>query len=220
MAGTLLAMAAVLGWYASTSGVPLWATWVCWLLATTSLVISGLIVWFFRDPRRLVPSEADIVVSPADGTVADIYELDHHDFVGGPAVVVGIFLSIFNVHINRSPIASRVIGLTYRPGKCLNALRPESARENERLEVRIEGADPPFRRMVVVQITGAIARRIVCRVKPGDRLERGQKFGMIKLGSRTELVMPKDGLHVRVRIGEKLKAGSTVIADYSGGGPA
>lgn len=215
MAGGFFAIAAACG-FAATRVEPTWATILLWVLCLAGVVVGGLIVWFFRDPHRTVPTESDLVISPADGTVADIYELEHDDFIGGPAVVVGVFLSIFNVHINRSPIAARVIGLQYRPGKCLNALRPESARENERLSIRIEGSDAPRRRMIVVQITGAIARRIVCRAKPGDVLERGQKFGMIKLGSRTELVMPKQDLQVLVRVGEKIKAGSTRIATYSG----
>jgi phosphatidylserine decarboxylase len=135
--------------------------------------------------------------------------------VGGPAVQVGIFLSIFNVHINRAPVAGRVIGLRYRPGKYLNALRPESARENEQLAVRMQETEYPFRRYVVRQITGAIARRIVCWLKPGDELGRGEQFGMIKLGSRTELVLPREaGLVIRAKIGDKVKAGATVLAEY------
>jgi phosphatidylserine decarboxylase len=187
-----------------------------WLAATTFVVFGLLIAWFFRDPHRTIPRGAGAVVSPADGKIVTIEEIEHDEFVDGPAVLVGIFLSIFNVHINRAPIDARVIGLKYREGKCLNALRPESVRENEQLAVKLEGAAPPHRRMIVRQITGAIARRIVCWLKPGDVLESGERFGMIKLGSRTELVLPQaDGLEIKVRVGQAVQAGSTVVAEYA-----
>jgi phosphatidylserine decarboxylase len=186
-----------------------------WLGVATLCVFGVLIVWFFRNPNRVVPEGDGLVVSPADGKVVLIEEIEHSEFVGGPAVLIGIFLSIFNVHINRMPIAARVVGLTYKPGKFLNAMRPESARENEQLAIRIEGNDLPHRKMIVRQITGAIARRIVCRLKPGDEQEQGTLFGMIKLGSRTELVLPREeGLKVKVQIGDKVKAGSSVLAVY------
>ena len=107
------------------------------------------------------------------------------------------------------------MGLRYRTGKFLNALRPESARENEQLAIRLQGLAEPHRRMIVRQIAGAIARRIVCWLKPGDDLTAGERVGMIKLGSRTELVLPREpGLEVRVRIGDKVRAGNTVLARY------
>jgi phosphatidylserine decarboxylase len=194
---------------------PVAAQVVGWLVVATLAVIGGLIVWFFRDPPRTVPTAPGLVVAPADGTVVAIEELGHDDFVGGPAVQIGIFLSIFNVHINRSPVAARVIGLKYKKGKYLNALRPESARENEQLAVRLQESAAPFRKYVVRQITGAIARRIVCWLKPGDDLSRGEQFGMIKLGSRTELVMPREaGLRITTKLGDKIRAGVTVLAEY------
>ena len=170
---------------------------------------------FRRDPPRDVPKGAGVLCSPADGTIAEITEID--DEFCGPAVRVGIFLSVFNVHINRVPDAVRVIGLSYKPGKMLNALRPESARENERLELQLQQTDAPWRCYQVVQITGALARRIVCEVKPGDTLRAGEKYGMIKLGSRTELILPaEDGLQINVDVGDKVQAGQTVIARYVG----
>jgi phosphatidylserine decarboxylase len=173
------------------------------------------VLWFFRNPTRTAPAGPGLVVSPADGTIAAIDEIEHDDFVGGPAVVVGIFLSVFNVHINRAPVAARVVGLTYQPGKFLNALRPISARENEQLAVRIEQNEAPRRRMIVRQIAGAIARRIVCWARPGDEFQRGEQFGMIKFGSRTELVLPREeGLEIAVRLGQKVKAGTTIVARY------
>jgi phosphatidylserine decarboxylase len=188
-----------------------------WYLALPPAVALGLIVYFFRSPARRVPQEAGLCVSPADGTIAEITELEHDDFVGGPAVRIGIFLSIFNVHLNRSPVAARVIALRYAPGEFLNALRPESALRNENLWIALEEDSPPHRRMVVRQISGAIARRIVCELRPGEVIPRGHVFGMIKLGSRTELILPAEGgLQVNVRLGQKVKAGATVVAEYQG----
>jgi phosphatidylserine decarboxylase len=155
------------------------------------------------------------VVAPADGKVVAIEEMERDDFIDGPAVKISIFLSVFNVHINRSPAAARVIGLTYRPGKFLNAMRPASARENQQLTVRLEENGPCHRRMVVRQIAGAVARRIVCWVRPGEELRRGEQFGMIKLGSRTELVLPRvPELVVEVQEGQKVKAGVSVLAHF------
>ena len=186
------------------------------LLMIAAVVVACLIAWFFRNPRRVVPAEPGLVISPADGKVVEIEEIEHDDFIRGPAIKIGIFLSIFNVHINRTPVAGRVIGLIYRPGKYLNALRPESARENEQLAVLLEQDGPKHRGMIVRQITGAIARRIVCWLKPGDQLGRGEQFGMIKLGSRTELVIPAEaGLQILVRPGDKVQAGTSVMAKYS-----
>ncbi len=187
-----------------------------WLLVTALLVIGGLIVWFFRDPTRRIPTDPAALVSPADGKIVTIEHIPHDDFVGGPAVLIGIFLSIFNVHVNRAPFAARVVGLTYKPGKYLNALKPESARENERLEVRLQSTQRPALRFRVRQISGAIARRIVCRVRPGDELAKGEQFGMIKLGSRTELVLPDvEGLEIRVKVGQSVQAGASVLARLS-----
>jgi phosphatidylserine decarboxylase len=209
MGGGLLAATILLAWGASTqTGV---VSGLLWLFSLTAAVLTSLIVWFFRNPSRPIPTDPQLVVAPADGTISDIEAIAHDDFIGGPALKVGIFLSIFNVHINRAPVACRVIGLKYQPGKYLNALRPESARENEQVAVLIE-ADVGCRPMIVRQITGAIARRIVCWVKPGDRLSAGEQFGMIKLGSRTEILVPHEaGLEVLVRKGDKIKAGTSLL---------
>ncbi|MBN9518611.1 phosphatidylserine decarboxylase family protein [bacterium] len=210
--GPAAALAAVL----AAAGDPGPLGWMGWVVVAALAVCGALIVWFFRDPHRAVPVEPGLVVSPADGKVVSIDELEHDEFVGGPAVQIGIFLSIFNVHMNRAPVAGRVVGLRYRAGKYLNALRAASAKENEQLAVRMQETTAPYRRYVVRQITGAIARRIVCWLKPGDALARGERFGMIKLGSRTELVLPREaGLAIRTKLGDKVKAGATVLAEYA-----
>ena len=176
-----------------------------------------LVLYFFRDPRRLVPEGSGRLVAPADGRVVEITRIDHDEFIGGPAIRIGIFLSIFNVHINRLPERSRVIELRYKPGEFLNAMNPESALRNEAMWIGLEEAVQPNhrmsgRRMIVRQISGLIARRIVCTLRPGQVVERGAQFGMIKLGSRTELILDADGADVRVMCGQHVKGGETVLA--------
>jgi len=197
-----------------------------WPLSLPALVVAGLIVWFFRNPKRQIPALPGTIVSPADGRLVQIESIDDPEL--GSCIQVGIFLSIFNVHANRVSLPGRVIAVRYRPGKFLNALRPESARENENLDVTLEDTEsvaataemvgealPIARKYRIRQITGQFARRIVCWVRPGDVLLRGEMYGMIKLGSRTELVLPNDGtLEITAKIGEKLKAGSSVIGQY------
>jgi phosphatidylserine decarboxylase len=187
-----------------------------WPLSVLPGILLALVVWFFRDPPRRVPDAPGLVVSPADGTIAEVVEIEDDTFIGGPAVRIGIFLSIFNVHINRAPVRSRVIALHYSPGEFLNALNPESAIRNENLWIALEEEESPHRPLVVRQIAGLIARRIVCELRPGEVVDRGQKFGMIKLGSRTELIVPREvGLEICVKAGEKVKGGATVLARYN-----
>jgi phosphatidylserine decarboxylase len=203
----------VMGWPLLLAAVA--AGWFAWYWAVVPAAILALVVFFFRDPPRRVPQEPSVLVSPADGTIAEITRLEHDEFLGGPAVRIGIFLSIFNVHLNRSPAAARVVALRYSPGEFLNALRPASAVRNENMWIGLEQEDPPHRRLVVRQISGAIARRIVCELRPGEVVTRGQRFGMIKLGSRTELILPDaPGLRIEVEIGGKVKAGASVLARY------
>lgn len=205
MGWPLLALTIALGW----PGPP-------WCYAAVApLVLLGLVFYFFRDPRRDVPADADAIVSPADGVVAEVTELDHYDFLNGPAVRIGIFLSIFNVHINRSPREARVVAMHYKPGEFLNALNPESAIRNEFMWIGLEDALRPGMRMAVRQISGLLARRIVCALKPGQAVRRGEKFGMIKLGSRTELILPRDAVRMETAVGEVVKAGSTILARFT-----
>jgi len=186
-----------------------------WHLAFLPGAVLCLIAYFFRDPPRRTPEGPGLLVAPADGKVVEIARVEHDAYLGGPAVRIGIFLSIFNVHINRAPSASRVIALRYSPGEFLNALNPESAIRNENTWIGLEEESPPHRRIVVRQISGAIARRIVCDLRPGETLARGQKIGMIKLGSRTELIIPDaENLHIAVSLGDRIRAGATIMAKY------
>jgi phosphatidylserine decarboxylase len=186
-----------------------------WYLAFAPAIPLALVVWFFRDPPRAIPQQAGLIVSPADGKLVEITPLEHHDFIGGPAVRIGIFLTVFNVHVNRAPCRARVVRLHYSPGKFLNAMDPESALVNENMWIGLEEEESPHRRIVCRQISGMIARRIVCDLRPGQVVERGEKFGMIKLGSRTELILPADGLTVDAQVGQWLSAGCDVIAKYT-----
>lgn len=202
-------------------------SWIAWqvvggaveravlMVVAAGLAFVGLVVaWFFRNPRRVIPADSGLVVAPADGRLVGI-ERKHDPELGGSVVEFTIFLSVFNVHINRAPVAGRVMGIGYQPGKYLNALRPESTRENEQLSIKIERSEAPLRPVIVRQITGAIARRIVCWLKPGDVLQRGEPLGMIKLGSRTVLVIPDDDrLRILTEIGAKVHAGTSILARY------
>ncbi|MFV2070612.1 MAG: phosphatidylserine decarboxylase family protein, partial [Pirellulales bacterium] len=190
------------------------APWPVRLVVVVPAALLGLVLFFFRDPRRQVPDEPGQVVSPADGKIVEITRMEEEPFVGGPAVRIGIFLSIFNVHLNRAPVDARVVRLEYHPGEFLNAMNPESALRNEAMKIGLEEAEPPYRKMIVRQISGLIARRIVCALRPGEVVRRGAVFGMIKLGSRTELVLPADRLSIDVSLGQKVQAGSTVLAHY------
>ncbi len=187
-------------------------------LVIPPLIVAGLVAWFFRNPKREAPSQPGTVVSPADGKLVQIDTIEDPEL--GTCIQFGIFLSIFNVHANRASLPGRVIAVRYRPGKFLNALRPESARENENLDiVLVETGDQQTekepRKFRIRQITGQFARRIVCWVRPGSILERGQMYGMIKLGSRTELIIPsEDALEISAKIGDTIRAGSTTLATY------
>jgi phosphatidylserine decarboxylase len=186
-----------------------------WPSAIIAAVLAVFVFWFFRDPLRKIPDDRGVVVAPADGKVVSINNLSYEAYLDGPAIEIGIFLSIFNVHVNRCPLAAEVEQIRYSPGKFLNALRPASARDNERLTLQLKTTDSAARRVVVRQIAGAIARRIVCWARPGDRLARGTRFGMIKFGSRTELVLPHEAdLKLSVQVGQNVKAGSTIVARY------
>ena len=159
---------------------------------------------FFRDPERAIPSVANGVLAPADGRVMSIE--DAVDPFVGPAVRVAIFLSPLDVHVNRAPIAGVVTDTVYTPGRFVAAYEP-AAEANERCAVRLQGEHV---RVTVVQIAGAAARRIVCRVGSGDKLAAGERFGMIRFGSRTDCYMPRTTA-ITVRVGETVRGGQTVI---------
>ena len=179
---------------------------------TWLVVLAGLLIVFcinfFRDPDREIPPGDDVVVAAADGVVADIVEIEEGEVLKSKCRRVGIFLSVFDVHVNKAPIAGKVTYLQHHPGKFLDARHADCSTCNEALTWAFEGAKAT---LVVRQITGAIARRIVPWSKLGETVEKGFRFGMIRFGSRTEVYLPLDA-EVTVKLGDKVLGGATVIA--------
>ena len=172
------------------------------------LLITVFIVWFFRNPRRNTPDYEKLVISPADGKVLRIEELNETEFMRGPCQKVGIFMSVFNVHVNRVPYSGRVERIQYRKGKFVSANLDKASTDNERNIVKIKGDDG--NELLVVQIAGLIARRIVCWITEGTYVKKGDRFGMIRFGSCVELYLPADCI-ISVKIGDKVVAGETPI---------
>jgi phosphatidylserine decarboxylase len=198
--GSLLAAAALLPW----------APWAAVPPALAALFVLA----FFRDPPRRATASPGLVVSPADGRVTDVSPVEWLDEFAGPAVRVGIYLSIFNVHVNRSPDAARVVAVEYRPGWFLDVRRPAAPEANERFSTLLETEAAPHYLMLVRQIAGAFASRVVNEARPGRVLGRGEKFGMIKFGSRTELYLPAGAAEVVVKVGDRVRAGTTPVARF------
>jgi len=177
-------------------------------LALLFVILAIYTLAFFRDPERLAPSDENAVLAAADGTITDIIEIDEPDVVKTKMRRVGIFLSVFNVHTNRTPVAGRVIYREHRKGLCLDARRPDCSEKNESMTWAFQNSRATI---VVRQLTGAIARRIVGWAKVGDELGRGERFGMIRFGSRTEVYLPLNA-SVVVKVGDRVAGGLTVIA--------
>jgi len=167
-------------------------------------------LFFFRDPARSVAAEAGEVLAPADGVIVGIEDLDESPHYEGPCRRVSIFMSVLNVHVNRAPLEGTVRAIRYRPGKYKNAMKAESSELNESNAVWMETQHGP---VTVRQISGAVARRIVCKVKVGERLARGERFGMIKLGSRVELYLARDA-EVCVKMKQKVRSGVSIVARF------
>jgi phosphatidylserine decarboxylase len=188
-----------------------------WVLITTELVLAILLVFvtaFFRDPYRASPQDNDILLAPADGRITDIEQVQN-EYTGGPVLKIGIFLSIFDAHINRMPCEVRVAQVDYKKGKFKDARNPLAGKVNESNDLKLVRTKEPADKLIIRQISGAIARRIVCEAGTGDVLAGGEKFGMIKFGSRTELYVPlRNDIACVVRVGDKVKAGLTILARY------
>jgi phosphatidylserine decarboxylase len=193
--GFLALLAVIFGFFSA------WALWFFFLLLLCTVV-------FFRDPERAVPSDPHVIVAPADGRVMDIVELDENEMLKTKTRRIGIFLSIFDVHTNRAPIGGRVVYCQHRPGLFLDARRPDCSEKNESITWAFENGRVTI---VVRQVTGAIARRIVAWAKVGDELKKGDRFGMIRFGSRTELYLPLSAT-VLVKVGDHVAGGATPIA--------
>ena len=183
---------------------------ISWIPCAVMCVLLALVLQFFRDPERSASYEDGSFYSPADGKIVEISECDH-DFTWH-SVKVGIFMNLFSVHVNRTPCTGRVDYLEYVPGKKIAAFAPKASEINERNYV---GLSTQWGRVMMVQIAGLVARRIVCRLRRGDVLEAGQRYGMIKLGSRVDLYMPCETA-IKVNLGDNVKAGETLIGVIKG----
>ncbi len=189
-----IAVAALVGWF---TGI--------WALAVIPLLLAAFFAWFFRDPERQVPQTPGAIVSPGDGKVTDVVALEVN---GESRTRISIFLNVFNVHVNRSPIAGTIRAVEYRKGKFGNAMGSVSADANEQNIVTVEGEGQS---VVFKQIAGLLARRIVFTKKLGDRVARGERVGLIKFGSRVDVIFTSDS-DVSVKIGDHVAGGSTILA--------
>ena len=186
-----------------------WMGW--WPAAATLGAVTLCFLAFFRDPDRIAPVVPGAVLAPADGRVMRVVEID--DPWVGRAVRVSIFLSPLDVHVNRSPVAALVEGVQHAAGRFLAAYRDEASELNERCTLALQGEAA---RVGVKQIAGVLARRIVCRARQGDKLQAGERFGLIRFGSRTDLVVPQ-GTEIRVRVGDRVRGGETIMGVLQGG---
>jgi phosphatidylserine decarboxylase len=196
---SLIAVAAALYWF--TGG---------WAWGVVPVLLAAFFLWFFRDPRRTIPAGDGLIVSPGDGLVTETTAINTPE---GGRQRISIFLSVVDVHVNRSPIGGVITRVHYQKGQYLNAMNPSSAERNEqnKVTVRGEGFEVTFK-----QIAGLLARRIVFNHREGERLERGQRVGLIKFGSRVDVVIPAEA-ELRVKKGERVKGGSSVLAAMPGG---
>ena len=201
-----------------------WTLWllpagpVRWLFIPVAVFCIGFTIAFFRNPKRTPAGGPNCLIAPADGLVWDVTEVDEPDFIKGRAVRIGIFLSVFDVHVNRSPVDGVIRYAHYKPGRFLDVRHPDCTHENEAntLGIEVSPAVAPGLKVLVRQLSGLIARRIICTFGVGDQLARGELYGMIKFGSRTELWLPIDHPHtVRVKKGDRVKCGETVLVELA-----
>ncbi len=183
-------------------------------LGVGATIFCGLLtffcIWFFRDPHRNVPKGDNLIVSPADGVVVEIVKFYEDKFIEGPALRVSIFLNVFNVHINRIPVEGQIMGISYNAGSFLAANVPKASLENEQNKLLIK--TPWGKKVIVIQIAGLIARRIVCWTREGAKMNCGERFGLIRFGSRVDMIIPA-GTALRVKVGSKVVGGETILGE-------
>jgi phosphatidylserine decarboxylase len=184
-------------------------SWPLWLLAFVLTILVLWVAYFFRDPERSGPRGPALVISPADGRVIDITEVDEPAFVQGRAVRISVFMNVFNVHVNRYPVSGRVAYVHYNPGRFLNAAAEKASLENEQTSI---GVQTLKHRVLFRQIAGLVARRIVTYSRVGDDAEQGERMGLIRFGSRVDVFVPV-GSTIRVELGDRPQAGVTVLAE-------
>ena len=171
-------------------------------------LLTLFVIYFFRDPERAIPPGEKAILSPADGKVVQVQPCVEERFLKGPAIKLSVFMSVFNVHVNRNPLTGRIVDSAYSRGKFIRADLNQASASNEQNALLVENAEGI--RLLVVQIAGLIARRIICWVKKGDRVEKGQRFGLICFGSRLDIYLPENTA-LQVRLGEKTLAGQTIL---------
>ncbi len=193
-----------------------WNNTLLWVVSTLLAILTVFVTFFFRDPERHCPDEPGLIVSPADGTVLSIDTIPSHLILGPNSIKVSIFLSVMNVHVNRVPISGTVDYVKYVPGQFLVAFAEKASDENEHTEIGM--SDSFGRKVVFKQIAGLIARRIVCKVQPQDRLRIGDRFGLIRFGSRMDILLPAGSL-VSLKKGDHTKGGETILGRLPGGKP-
>jgi phosphatidylserine decarboxylase len=184
---------------------------VTWPLFAVVLVLLAFVTYFFRDPERAVPPDPNIIVAAADGLVVGVEEMDEPDFGLGRRQRVAVFLSVFDVHVNRAPVTGRVVRTAYKPGQFLDVRHVDASTRNEALSWLLETEHGP---VAVRQIAGLVARRIVAWSKEGDTIDRGHRFGMIRFGSRTEVFLPSS-CTVLVKPGDRVQGAATPIARWN-----
>jgi phosphatidylserine decarboxylase len=189
------------------------SSWSLWLLALVLTVLTLWVAWFFRDPERAGERGPGVVTSPADGRVVMITDVDEPAFLHGRATRVSIFMNVFNVHVNRYPVGGTVRFVHYNPGKFLNAALEKSSLENEQMSVGIESGPT---RVLVRQIAGLVARRVITYSREGEQVEQGERMGLIRFGSRVDVFVPTSAA-IAVQVGQETVAGVTVVARLAAG---
>jgi phosphatidylserine decarboxylase len=198
-------------------GVAAFVTAVFALLSLTLPALLGVaatlfICYFFRDPDRVIPDQVDAVVSPADGKVIKIEKVQSNRFYEGPCLKISIFMSIFNVHVNRIPYKGTVTRISYYPGKFFSANLDKASRDNEHNAIFLETGEG--QKICFVQIAGLVARRIICNIQENDQVHRGRRFGMICFGSRLDVYLPPAS-KIKVRLGDRVSAGTSVLGELA-----
>ncbi|HAO93474.1 MAG: phosphatidylserine decarboxylase [Deltaproteobacteria bacterium GWC2_56_8] len=183
-----------------------------WRLEFVLVPLAVFVIAFFRDPERAVPADIDSIVSPADGRVIKVERMRDERLLKTEAVKISVFMNVFNVHVNRSPAEGKVLDIIYNPGKFFNASLDKASLLNEQNALIMQAANG--KRYAFNQIAGLIARRIVCRVKKGASLKKGERFGLIRFGSRVDVYLPTD-CRVSVKVGDKVKAGSSILGYWN-----
>ncbi|MGD9851855.1 MAG: phosphatidylserine decarboxylase family protein [Nitrospirales bacterium] len=192
-------------------GMTVGSWWAGWGWPTYLLgAVTVFVGWFFRNPARTIPFGNTWVVSPGDGTVVAVESEFEHRFLKAQAIRISIFLNVFNVHINRMPIAGVVQDILYQPGQFMAANEPGASTGNEQNALMLRRADG--NKVLCVQIAGLIARRIICWVVPGEQIEIGERFGLIRFGSRMDVYLPQHSV-IQVKVGDKVKGGSSIVAE-------